>query len=83
MTDDGFEGIPANLTKHDGVQCDGCGIINLIGFRFKCAVCKDFDFCEICEERLTHTHPFIKITKPEHAPASIQVELHENQFKDA
>lgn len=82
MTNDGYDGEPANLTKHEGVQCDGCGIANIIGIRFKCAVCKDFDFCEICEERLTHAHPFIKIPKPELTPASISVALHEGQFRD-
>jgi hypothetical protein len=72
----------AKITKHYMVECDGCGIKDIIGVRYKCAVCKDFDFCEICEERLTHVHPFIKIATPELAPASIQVELGENQFQD-
>lgn len=70
------------MTKHVGVACDGCGLKDIIGYRFKCAVCKDFDFCEICEERLTHAHPFIKITSPELAPASISVALHEHQFEN-
>lgn len=82
MTDSGNQGPNTTMTTHLGVECDGCGIKNIIGYRYKCAVCKDFDFCEICEERLTHAHPFIKIEKPELAPASIQVELHEGQFKD-
>lgn len=73
----------ARVTRHVGVVCDGCGIKDIIGIRYKCSVLKDFDFCEICEERLTHAYPFIKITSPELAPASIHVELHEGQFKDA
>lgn len=73
----------ARVTRHENVNCDGCGIKGIIGIRFKCAVCKDFDFCEICEERLTHAHPFIKIANPGMAPASIEVTLNEGQFADA
>lgn len=40
--------------------CDGCNT-PIIGIRYKCSVCKDFDYCANCEERLTHEHPFLKI----------------------
>ena len=52
---------------HRFVTCDGCGIHPIVGVRYKCAVCPNFDFCEKCEEKLNeqHQHPFIKIYKPE------------------
>lgn len=56
---------------HAGVACDGCGVAPILGVRYKCSVCKNFDYCEICEERLTHEHPFIKITRPDIVPVSI------------
>ena len=39
-----------------------------MGIRYKCSICKDFDYCEICEERLGHEHPFLKIKKAGGAP---------------
>lgn len=50
-----------------------------MGIRYKCSVCKNFDYCEICEERHAHDHPFIKITKPEHAPVAIITGLNEEE----
>ena len=59
---------------HLGVRCDGCNKHPIVGCRYKCAVCNDFDFCEECEEKFSgqHLHPFIKIYKPEMKLASIQ-----------
>ena len=53
---------------HENVECDGCGVSPIVGIRYKCSVCKDFDYCEICEERLGHEHPFLKIKKAGGAP---------------
>lgn len=33
---------------HKHVNCDGCGQRGIIGIRYKCAVCSDFDFCSHC-----------------------------------
>ena len=45
-------------------MCDGCGMLPLSGWRYKCAICDDYNLCENCEERIggKHQHPFIKIT---------------------
>ena len=55
---------------HFGVTCDGCGVFPIVGCRYKCAVCNDFDFCEECEKKKgeEHNHPFLKISKPSMAP---------------
>lgn len=34
---------------HEGVTCDGCGIINFPGKSFKCQVCENYDLCEECK----------------------------------
>lgn len=49
---------------HLGVTCDGCSVFPIVGIRYKCSKCPDFDFCEKCEATLEHPHDFIKIKKP-------------------
>jgi len=51
---------------HRGVRCDGCGQNPIVGTRYKCSICPDFDFCEICERDQEHRHAFIKIKCPGH-----------------
>ena len=65
---------------HYGVRCDGCNKNPIVGCRYKCAVCKNFDYCEECEEKLSekHLHPFIKIYKPEMKLAFIKCVVDEN-----
>ena len=52
------------------VKCSGCGSYPIIGYRFKCAVCESFDYCEKCENKLSenHNHPFLKIYEPKMTP---------------
>ena len=53
---------------HENVKCNGCGTAPVTGVRFKCTVCADFDFCELCEAGTDHPHPFLKITYPVTGP---------------
>lgn len=53
-----------NTSVHEGVICDGCNSKPIIGNRYKCSVCPDYDLCEKCEETTTHEHTFLKIKKP-------------------
>ncbi|KAH8377104.1 hypothetical protein KR093_003466 [Drosophila rubida] len=46
---------PTNFIIHDGVQCDACGTLPMIGFRYKCVQCPNFDLCQNCEA--AHKHP--------------------------
>ena len=59
---------------HHEYICDGCEMSPIIGNRFKCTVCEDFDYCEACEEKFKneHKHPFLKIYKPTMDPVSIK-----------
>jgi hypothetical protein len=57
--------------QHTSVQCDGCNVNPIIGVRYKCSICKDFDFCQECEENKNHPHAFLKIKKSGTAPKSI------------
>eukprot|EP01099_Mayorella_cantabrigiensis_P006811 TRINITY_DN580_c0_g1_i1.p1 TRINITY_DN580_c0_g1~~TRINITY_DN580_c0_g1_i1.p1 ORF type:complete len:454 (-),score=91.66 TRINITY_DN580_c0_g1_i1:83-1402(-) len=52
---------------HPHVICDSCES-NIVGIRYKCAVCCDYDLCSSCLETasLIHPphHPFIKVKVP-------------------
>ena len=65
---------------HLGVACDGCQTSPILGVRYKCAICKNFDYCSACEELCIHDHAFLKIQKPGHAFEDIEkyVDLEES-----
>ncbi|KAJ3131514.1 hypothetical protein HK101_004706 [Irineochytrium annulatum] len=43
-----FFEIHADGQLHRGVSCDGCGRRSLVGCRFKCVDCPDYDLCSAC-----------------------------------
>lgn len=57
-----------NSNVHEGVTCDGCNQSPIVGTRFKCSVCYDYDLCEACEAKgaAVHdlAHPLLKIATP-------------------
>lgn len=61
---------PSNWVAHPRIVCDGCDA-NIVGPRYKCIVCDDFDWCYHCEAdpAIQHDpgqvpHLFLKIDKP-------------------
>ncbi|XP_048774182.2 next to BRCA1 gene 1 protein-like isoform X2 [Ostrea edulis] len=51
---------------HCGVECDNCNKV-IVGARYKCCNCVDYDLCEECENISgvhDHTHVFIKLRRP-------------------
>ena len=64
--------------QHTGVACDGCDVNPIVGVRYKCSVCRDFDYCGVCEERLGHDHPFLKIRRAGGAPDVLITMLNED-----
>jgi hypothetical protein len=40
---------------HDGVGCDGCQQRPIIGQRFKCSTCYNYDLCETCHRNQVHS----------------------------
>lgn len=68
------------IVVHGDYICDGCDADPIVGIRYKCAVCDDFDFCEKCEKTLgpKHGHPFLKIRIPEIDPIYFKCELKKN-----
>ena len=55
---------PKIEVMHPNIICDNCDCEPIVGVRYKCSVCKDFDLCEKCEANTTHEHPFLKIRHP-------------------
>ena len=52
--------------SHPGVTCDGCNS-PVLGFRYKCFVCPNYDLCETCLAKGIHPeHTLIKISKSGH-----------------
>ncbi len=51
---------------HRWISCNGCGMNPIVGVRYKCSACDNFDYCENCVEiyKNEHSHQFIKISKP-------------------
>ena len=51
------------MTEHTGFTCDGCKTQPIVGTRWKCLQCPDWDFCQKCHESVAHdpNHKFLKI----------------------
>ena len=52
-------------TIHNGISCNYCKRCPIIGYRFKCMECPDYNLCQICEKVVEHEHDFIRFTKEE------------------
>ena len=56
-------------TIHVGVKCGKCLKEPIVGYRYKCYICNNFNLCENCEKEnqisLEHKHDFIKIRNSE------------------
>ena len=52
------------IVEHSGVTCDGCNMRPIVGARYKCVKCDDYDLCQKCEDDNLHPHNMIKIKKP-------------------
>jgi hypothetical protein len=60
--------------KHVGVICDGCNRSPIVGIRYKCLECFDYDLCETCADRqLVHAHHVMaKIRTPHQVDFVVQ-----------
>lgn len=59
------------MLVHAHVKCDSCLCNPIIGTRYKCSVCPNFDICAKCENINNHEHPFLKIKNITQTPKKI------------
>eukprot|EP00808_Paulinella_micropora_P020505 g78089.t1 len=57
--------------------CDGCEVTPIVGPRFHCTVCPDFDLCSACDAKNMHPadHPLIKLRQVPEAPRDVHVRI--------
>lgn len=64
-------------TVHLNVHCDGCGIEPIVGSRWKCMTCPNFDFCNTCftanKDNHRYKHFFAQLEKLESAYQTMHV----------
>lgn len=49
---------------HENTVCDGCEACPIVGTRFKCRFCRNYNFCERCfKTNQVHKHPFNEISR--------------------
>ena len=54
---------------HTGIKCQKCFMYPIIGIRYKCSICNNYNLCEKCEKENSelnyHPHIFLKYIKKE------------------
>ena len=50
-----------NNYRHEGIKCNICGMFPIVGIRYKCLECDNYNCCENCEQKQNHPHLFYKI----------------------
>ena len=68
-----------NIIIHKGITCNKCGK-EIIGERFKCVQCQNFNLCEICEHNYNHdmSHIMISIIYPIQNEKEFNMKLDKN-----
>uniref|UniRef100_A0A1I8F310 ZZ-type domain-containing protein n=1 Tax=Macrostomum lignano TaxID=282301 RepID=A0A1I8F310_9PLAT len=51
----------ARTSWHFGIECSRCGTDPLIGWRFKCSLCPNYNMCAACFHRYSHGHGFYRL----------------------
>lgn len=49
---------------HYDISCNGCKVFPIIGKRFHCMTCNDYDLCFDCEKKDVHNHPMMRLRSP-------------------
>ena len=53
---------------HSNIKCELCLQQPIVGIRYKCSICPNYNLCESCEEKnyelKTHPHDFIRMRDP-------------------
>ena len=52
-------------TVHNGITCNYCKKCPIVGYRYKCLECPEYNLCQNCEKVAEHEHNFIKFVNEE------------------
>lgn len=52
-------------TIHSDIKCNNCGACPIIGYRYKCLECPNYNLCDECEKIVSHEHNFIRYVNQE------------------
>jgi peptidoglycan hydrolase-like protein with peptidoglycan-binding domain len=65
---------PSGEVVHSNIRCDGCKVHPIVGARYQCSVCPDFDLCAKCEASNVHpsNHVLVK-----HRATNAQTVVHD------
>lgn len=66
---------------HKGIKCNGCGINDIRGIRYKCSTCQNYNLCEDCEDIIDHNHVFVKIKEPKFGEDELTNKINESILK--
>lgn len=68
---------------HKGVKCNQCGKNDIIGIRYKCSTCPNYNLCENCEEDSTHDedHILVKIREPVSKEKNLEEKITQSMLK--
>ncbi|EKM50962.1 uncharacterized protein PHACADRAFT_262870 [Phanerochaete carnosa HHB-10118-sp] len=58
-------------SAHYGIHCDGCRTNPIVGVRYKCSTCDDFDYCSSCMIMFRGAHNPHHVFKSIEAPGSM------------
>ena len=83
---EGGEILISNIkATHHGIKCNKCGVNPIVGYRYKCPICKNFNLCQMCEEKNSetqeHKHNFIKMRAEEKKNEVKKVDENKNKPK--
>ena len=76
---------PSNKFEHKGIKCRKCMAEPIIGIRYQCTECKDYNLCEKCEEENSKEnfhnkeHNFIKIRETKVTEKKVVKRLNEKE----
>ncbi len=51
---------------HGNIHCNNCKCMPIVGLRYKCGICNDFDLCQYCFDTAGHnaSHLFVVVRRP-------------------
>lgn len=63
---------PSCFVIHERVECDGCSNAPIIGFRYKCIQCPNYDLCERCEAQHKHSEHMMVRMPNDNCPSVVE-----------